>query len=117
MSKGKLTMQEEYEKKKAAFNYGRPSIAPLSNKGLMRKKEIIEAYIEENNKAHVEINKINSKKKKSEVDKGNLVYWKARLDLHEKLGTSNKAFITLKRIDTELKNGLWDTDGEDHHQK
>ena len=57
-------MQEEYEKRKAAFNYGRQSIAPLSNKELIRKKEIIEAYIEENNEAHAQINRITGKKKK-----------------------------------------------------
>ena len=38
MSTEKLTMQEEYENRKAAFNYGRQSIAPLSNNGLIRKK-------------------------------------------------------------------------------
>ena len=38
MSQGKFTMKEEYEKKKAAFNYGRSSIAPLSDKGLINKK-------------------------------------------------------------------------------
>ena len=38
MSKGKFTMQEEYEKRKSAFNYGRQSILPLSNKELVKKR-------------------------------------------------------------------------------
>ena len=46
MSEEKFTMQEEYEKRKSAFNYGRQSIHPLSNNELINKKKIIETYME-----------------------------------------------------------------------
>ena len=73
MPKGKLTIQEEYEKRKSKFNYGRQSILPLSNKELVKKKKIIEAYINENNDAHEQINRINSKKKNLKMTKWHLI--------------------------------------------
>ena len=38
MSKGKLTMQEEYNKYRSAFNYGQQAIVPLSNDELNNNK-------------------------------------------------------------------------------
>ena len=113
MPKGKLTKEQEFNKYKSAFNYGQQSIHPLSNKELIKKKKIIETYIDENNKAYEQINRINSKKRNSEDDKMSLAYWKERLDLHQSLGTNKKAFITIEKID---ENGQ-DNDNRDHSRR
>ena len=59
-------------------------------------------YINENDKAHHQINRITNKKRQSEDDKIALDYWNERLDLHEQLGVNNKALTAIERVDTEL---------------
>ena len=45
-----------------------------------------------------------------------LAYWKERLDLHQSLGANKKAFITIEKIDEELKNGH-DNHNHDHSRR